>query len=148
VSAHAASPTQDADPCPDPTMKTSLSTLAAAGLLAVVWTLPAHASLELAQKKACMACHQVERKVVGPSYAEIAKRYRGQADAAAVLAESIRKGGSGRWCWRSGCSTAQSEARGARGRPPSGRSRRVIGSAATQPRAACPRSPFMHTAIT
>jgi cytochrome c len=78
-------------------MKTSLSTLAAAGLLAVVWTLPAHASLELAQKKACMACHQVERKVVGPSYAEIAKRYRGQADAAAVLAESIRKGGSGRW---------------------------------------------------
>jgi cytochrome c len=66
--------------------------LAAAAIAA-----PAQASLQLAQKHACVACHQAERKLVGPAYAEIAKRYAGQANAVAQLAESIRKGGSGKW---------------------------------------------------
>lgn len=58
---------------------------------------PAWASMELANKNACTACHAVERKIVGPAYREIAKKYADQKDTAAMLADSIRKGGSGKW---------------------------------------------------
>ena len=57
----------------------------------------AQANLQLAQKNACMACHAVDKKVLGPAYQEVAKKYAGQKDAAAQLAASIKKGGSGRW---------------------------------------------------
>jgi cytochrome c len=72
----------------------SMSMAAVFGLFAA---LPAHANLALAQKNACMACHAVDKKLVGPAYQEIAKKYAGQADAPAKLADSIRKGGSGKW---------------------------------------------------
>ena len=60
-------------------------------------SLPALANLELAQKSACTACHAVDKKVVGPSYQDIAKKYASQKDAIAIVSESIRKGGSGKW---------------------------------------------------
>lgn len=60
-------------------------------------SLPAFASLELAQKKNCMACHAVDKKLVGPSYKEVAAKYAGQADAGAKLATKIQKGGVGVW---------------------------------------------------
>lgn len=62
-----------------------------------VTSLPAHANLELAQKSACTACHAVDKKVLGPSYQDVAKKYAGQKDAVAQLTEAIRKGGSGKW---------------------------------------------------
>ena len=65
-----------------------------AGLLAAG---PALANLQLAQKNACTACHAVDKKLVGPSYQEVAKKYAGQKDAVAQLSASIRKGGSGKW---------------------------------------------------
>jgi cytochrome c len=52
---------------------------------------------KLAQDKACMSCHGVDKSVVGPAFREVASRYRGQADAGAKLAEKLRKGGSGAW---------------------------------------------------
>lgn len=58
---------------------------------------PAYANLALAQQKACMACHQVDKKLVGPSYQEVAKKYAGQKDAAKTLAASIKAGGTGKW---------------------------------------------------
>jgi cytochrome c len=58
---------------------------------------PAFANKELAQKYACLACHAPDRKLVGPAYQEIAKRYAGQKDAEATLAASIKKGGAGKW---------------------------------------------------
>jgi cytochrome c len=64
------------------------------GLLA---TTPAFASLELAQKNNCMACHTLEKKLVGPSFADVAKRYADRAGAEATLAKNIKEGGSGRW---------------------------------------------------
>ena len=67
---------------------------AAGGLLA---TAPSWADLALAQKNACMACHSVDKKLVGPAYQEVAKKYAGQADAQAQLAKSIKAGGSGKW---------------------------------------------------
>ena len=56
-----------------------------------------HASVELAQKNACMACHAVDKKLVGPAYADVAKKYAGQKDAEATLVANIKKGGSGKW---------------------------------------------------
>lgn len=71
--------------------------LAAAAVLVAATALPARASPELAQKHACLACHAVDKKVVGPSYQEVAKKYAGQADAQAKLAASIKAGGAGKW---------------------------------------------------
>ena len=64
---------------------------------AAAFSAPAFASKELAQKNACLACHAADRKLVGPSYADVAKKYAGQNDAVAMLAASIKKGGSGKW---------------------------------------------------
>lgn len=59
--------------------------------------LPAWAGKELAQKNACLACHAAEKKLVGPAYQDIAKKYASEKDAAQVLARSIKAGGSGKW---------------------------------------------------
>ena len=53
------------------------------------------AALALMNKAACAACHSLDKKGVGPSYREVAKKRKGQKDAAVVLAEKVRKGGSG-----------------------------------------------------
>lgn len=58
---------------------------------------PALANADLAQKKTCMACHAMDKKLVGPSYKDVAAKYAGQKDAAAKLAEKIQKGGTGVW---------------------------------------------------
>lgn len=58
---------------------------------------PAFASADLAQKKNCMACHAVDKKLVGPAYKDVAAKYAGQKDAADKLAEKIVKGGAGVW---------------------------------------------------
>jgi cytochrome c len=57
----------------------------------------AHASMDLANKNACTACHAVNKKMVGPAYQDVAKKYAGQKDAEAMLAKSIKAGGSGKW---------------------------------------------------
>jgi cytochrome c len=64
---------------------------------AVVIAAPAQASADLAQKKNCLACHAVDKKVIGPSYKDVAAKYGGQKDAADKLAQKILKGGSGVW---------------------------------------------------
>ncbi len=57
----------------------------------------AWASPELAQQKTCMACHAVDRKIVGPSYKDVAAKYAGQKDAVDKMVEKIIKGGAGVW---------------------------------------------------
>jgi cytochrome c len=69
----------------------------AAAAAAVVLAAPARADEALAKKYNCLACHQVDKKVVGPAYKDIAKKYKGQAGAQAKLAEKVKKGGSGAW---------------------------------------------------
>jgi len=56
---------------------------------------PAFADQALATAKNCMACHAMEKKVVGPSYKEVATRYAGQKDAVDKIAGKILKGGAG-----------------------------------------------------
>ena len=58
---------------------------------------PALADMALATAKNCMACHGVDKKLVGPSYKDIATKYAGQADAVDKLAGKVVKGGSGAW---------------------------------------------------
>lgn len=69
--------------------------LAALGLALSV--LPAGANEELAKKNACTACHAIDKKVVGPGYKEVAKKYAGQKDAEAKLVDKVKKGGVGVW---------------------------------------------------
>ena len=65
--------------------------------LAVSASAPAWADQALAQSKNCMACHSVDKKVVGPAFKDIAKKFGGQAGAADMLAQKIMKGSSGVW---------------------------------------------------
>ena len=74
--------------------KTSL-VFAAIGL--ALATAPALASEELAKKNACTACHAIDKKLVGPAYKDVAKKYRGDAKAEAMLQEKVKKGGVGVW---------------------------------------------------
>lgn len=74
-------------------MKRALFVLAAASALAA----PAFADLALAQSKNCMACHAVDKKLVGPAYKDVAAKYAGDKTAADKLAAKIVKGGSGVW---------------------------------------------------
>jgi len=69
----------------------------AAAAAAVVLAAPARADEALAKKHNCLACHQLDKKVVGPAYKDIAKKYKGKSGAAALLAEKVKKGGSGTW---------------------------------------------------
>jgi cytochrome c len=64
------------------------------GLLAA---LPAAASDELAKKHACFACHTVDKKMVGPSYKDVAAKYRADKEAPAKLAAKIKNGSQGVW---------------------------------------------------
>ena len=74
-------------------MKRTLFAFVAAAALAV----PALADQALATKNNCMACHSVDKKLVGPAFKEIAKKYAGQKDAEAMLVTKVIKGGSGVW---------------------------------------------------
>jgi len=74
-------------------MKRALLLLTASTVLAM----PALADEALAKSKNCMACHAVDKKLVGPAYKDVAKKYAGDKTAADKLAAKIQKGGSGVW---------------------------------------------------
>ena len=55
------------------------------------------ANEELLKKSGCMACHTVDKKLVGPALKDIAAKYKGTSGAVAMLAKKVRAGGSGNW---------------------------------------------------
>jgi cytochrome c551/c552 len=83
----------------------ALGTTGAAAVAPKVATPPAAApaasgdaaAVALTQKYTCTACHGLDNKIVGPGFAEVAKKYAGRSDAAAYLAGKIRTGGQGVW---------------------------------------------------
>ncbi len=77
-------------------MKLSLFAKLMAVALATV-AAPAFADAALATAKNCMACHAMEKKLVGPSYKDVAAKYAGDKTAVEKLAGKIMKGGSGVW---------------------------------------------------
>ncbi|PHM20911.1 MAG: cytochrome C' [Curvibacter sp. PD_MW3] len=74
-------------------MKRALFALVAA----VSVTAPAFADQALATSKNCMACHAVDKKLVGPAFKEVAAKYAGDKSAADKLAAKVIKGGAGVW---------------------------------------------------
>ena len=68
----------------------------ALALAAAAVALPAQADEALAKKHNCLACHQVDKKVIGPAYQDIAKKYKGQ-NVAAQLEQKVKKGSTGTW---------------------------------------------------
>jgi cytochrome c len=81
-------------------MRSRLITLAAGAVLAAAMSAPAladEAGEKLMKDKGCTACHANDKKVIGPAYKEVAKKYKGDAGAAAKLAEKVIKGGQGVW---------------------------------------------------
>ena len=74
------------------------SVLLSIPVLLLAAAVPAQASEELAKKHLCTTCHVTKGpKTIGPSYADVAKKYAGQKDAEAKLAEKVKKGGQGAW---------------------------------------------------
>ena len=69
----------------------------AAAVVGLLGSGAALADQALAQKNACMACHAADKKLVGPAFQDVARKYGAQADAQAYLAKSIKAGGSGKW---------------------------------------------------
>jgi len=81
-------------------MKAFLMMVAAAGTLLVATqagAVDAAAAQALAQKSGCLACHNADKKIIGPAYKDIAAKYKGQKDAEAKLIDKVKKGGSGVW---------------------------------------------------
>lgn len=66
-------------------------------MLALCCITPAMADQDLAKTRSCLACHGVDKKLVGPAFKDVALRYANQAGAADMLAHKIIKGGSGAW---------------------------------------------------
>ncbi len=58
---------------------------------------PAQADAELMKAKNCAACHAIDKKLIGPSFKDVAAKYSGDQDAAAKLTKKIREGGVGVW---------------------------------------------------
>jgi len=73
-----------------------VSHVAAATLLALA-VAPALANQDLARQKNCLACHAVDKKLVGPAYKDVAAKYASDKDAVAKLAKKVREGGVGAW---------------------------------------------------
>ena len=73
--------------------------LIAAALIsaAALVSAPALANLDLAKKSNCMSCHTVDKKLVGPSYKDVAAKYAGKADAVKTLSAKVKAGGKGNW---------------------------------------------------
>jgi len=74
----------------------SLLALASAAICAA----PVHAAPDmqaLAEKSGCFSCHSVQNKIVGPAFADVAAKYKGDAEAPARLAKKVREGGKGTW---------------------------------------------------
>lgn len=77
-------------------MKPITAIILATGLLAVGNAQSADMP-EVARKNNCANCHAIDKKVVGPAWAEVSKKYKGDVGAATKLSAKISKGGSGVW---------------------------------------------------
>lgn len=77
-------------------MKKIIAIAAIAGLMGSSAAF-ADAGLDLAKSKNCLACHAVDKKLVGPAYKDVAAKYKGDKSAEAKLIEKVQKGGVGVW---------------------------------------------------
>ena len=79
-------------------MKAKLLSVAAAAVMVLGVSQANAADMPpLAKKSGCTACHAIDKKVVGPAWADVSKRYKGNAAAKADLIAKVKKGGKGNW---------------------------------------------------
>lgn len=78
-------------------MKTIATAVLAAASLAVASSALADELEDMMKKNGCNACHSEDKKVIGPSYKDVAAKYKGDPAAVAKLSEKVKKGGSGVW---------------------------------------------------
>lgn len=81
-------------------MRSHICTISAAALLfsaQAFGALDDAAANAVASKAACKSCHAEDKKIVGPSFQDISKKYKGDSKAVAKLSEQVRAGGSGKW---------------------------------------------------
>lgn len=71
--------------------------MTAASAALMVLSGAASANEALAQKNACLSCHGIDKKIVGPAYKEVAKKYAGDKTAQAKLVAKVKAGGKGVW---------------------------------------------------
>ena len=72
-------------------------TVTALALVSVLFAGQAAANADLAKKNNCLACHTVDKAVVGPAYQDVAKKYASDKGAESRLVEKVKKGGVGAW---------------------------------------------------
>ena len=80
--------------------KSLIAVVAAAGMVlgaSANAAVDAAKAKQLAQKYNCLACHAEDKKVIGPSYKDVAAKYKGDATAVTKLTDKVKKGGSGVW---------------------------------------------------
>lgn len=73
------------------------SIVLALGVAAFAVSGSALADLDLAKKSGCLACHSVDKKIVGPSWTDVGNKYKGDAGAKAMLIGKVKSGGKGVW---------------------------------------------------
>ncbi len=78
-------------------MKALLLAIVAASSMLVAAQVNAADASALAQKSGCLACHSVDKKVLGPAYKDVAAKYKGDKSAEAKLVAKVKAGGSGVW---------------------------------------------------
>ena len=78
-------------------MKALIAAVGMVGLVLATGPAQADSGLDMMKKARCNACHAVDKKLVGPSFQDVAAKYKGQADAPAKLFDKVRAGGSGNW---------------------------------------------------
>ncbi|QYD70739.1 c-type cytochrome [Paraburkholderia edwinii] len=83
-------------------LSTGAGALAALAVSALMAASGAHAvetppGLQIAQRNACLGCHAIDRKLVGPSFQQVASRYKGNTQAQTLLEHKVKDGGSGVW---------------------------------------------------
>jgi cytochrome c len=71
--------------------------LLAAGALATTGLAAAQSPQDLLQKNGCVACHAIDKKIIGPAYNDVSVKYKGDAGAAAKLMTKVKQGGAGVW---------------------------------------------------
>ena len=78
-------------------MKASKLLMVSAAAAVLFVSTQATADLALAKKSGCLACHSVEKKIVGPAWKDVAAKYKGDAGAKDRMIGKVKKGGKGNW---------------------------------------------------
>jgi len=78
-------------------MKSIVVSMIAAASMTVAGSVMATEMPDLAKKSSCISCHAIDKKLVGPAWMEISKKYKGDAGAEAKLITKVAKGGGGVW---------------------------------------------------